>query len=133
MFNTVKSDDQPINVNNLGNLNLDIWSYTVPVLANVVLRYEKESKFVPYIGGGAGGAFTKLDGVGRGDVNGFSSDNSDVVFAYQFKTGVAYNISEKASIDLGYKLFGTGEQTYGSTKVKDVMCHFIGLGFTWKL
>jgi OmpA-OmpF porin, OOP family len=102
-----------------------IWFGQVPVLANLVVRYENTSKFEPYIGGGAGGAYTMIS----------SSDitKSDFVFAYQFKAGCAYNISDTMAIDLGYKFFSTSTQDYEDLgQVKDNFNHFIGLGFTWK-
>ena len=100
------------------------WFGAVPVLANLVFRYENDSKFVPYIGAGAGGAWTMVEGN--------SLNQSTFVFAYQAKAGVAYEISPSMSVDVGYKFFSTAEQKYSGFKVKDVYCHFIGLGLTYK-
>jgi opacity protein-like surface antigen len=103
----------------------DMWLGTVPVLGNVVLRYDNDSKFVPYIGAGAGGAFTMVEGGGV--------DETDFVFAWQLKAGVAFKVSDNMSIDLGYKFFSTADQEYsGGDKLKDIYAHYIGLGFTWK-
>lgn len=102
----------------------DTWVGGIPVLGNVVVRYQNDSKFVPYLGAGAGGAYTMVQGGG--------SDQSDFVFAYQAKLGVAYKINDNMAVDVGYKFFGTAEQSYDNFKLKDVYAHFIGLSFTWK-
>ena len=100
----------------------DAWYGAVPILGNVVFRYENSSGFVPYIGAGAGGAYTMVEGNG--------TDKSDFVFAYQGKVGVAYQISANMAVDVGYKFFGTADQKYDNTKVKDVYAHYIGLSLT---
>jgi len=98
----------------------------VPLLANVVFRYENSTKFVPYLGGGAGGAVSMVSATGT---------DTDTVFAYQAKTGVAYQLTENVMLDLGYKFFSTAEQSYFLTspfKLKDVYNHFVGASLTWK-
>ena len=102
----------------------DAWYGAVPILGNVVFRYENSSGFVPYIGAGAGGAYTMVEGNG--------TDKSDFVFAYQGKVGVAYNISANMAVDVGYKFFGTADQKYDNVKVKDVYAHYIGVSLTVK-
>ncbi len=99
----------------------------IPLLVNVVLRYENSTDFVPYIGGGAGGVFSimKISG---------NSDN-DAVVALQAKAGLIYKIEQNAWLDIGYKLLGTAEQSYqieGVTlKTKDMLNHFIGASVIW--
>ena len=102
----------------------DTWLGTVPVLGNVVFRLENASGFVPYIGAGAGGAYTMVRDGG--------ADDSDFVFAYQGKIGVAYQISPCMALDVGYKFFGTAEQKYDNFKLTDIYNHYIGISLTWK-
>ena len=102
----------------------DTWYGAVPILGNVVFRYENSSGFVPYIGVGAGGAYTMVQGGGN--------DQSDFVFAYQAKVGVAYKISDNMAVDLGYKFFGTAEQKYDNFKLTDIYAHYVGLSITLK-
>ena len=102
----------------------DTWLGAVPILGNVVFRYENSSGFVPYIGVGAGGAYTMVQGGGN--------DQSDFVFAYQAKVGVAYKISDNMAVDLGYKFFGTAEQKYDNLKLTDIYAHYVGLSITLK-
>ena len=100
----------------------------IPVLANVVVRYENRSDWVPYIGAGAGGIFSSLK------ISGTSED--DTVFAWQAKAGVIYKIDENAWLDLNYKLLMAGEQAYqfGSEPLKtdQMLNHFFGLSVIWK-
>ena len=56
-------------------------------------------------------------------------DDDDLVFAYQIGAGVDYAISNRLSLDLGYRFFGTGKP-----KMKDVdgvsvesECHSSGI------
>lgn len=112
MYNGIKDSD-------------DAWLGSVPLIANVVFRFENETKLVPYVGGGGGGAFTTF--------NDWYDSDSDFVFAWQVKAGVAYSMNDNMSVEVVYKLFATGDQEYfDAFKVKDVMAHFIGLGFSWK-
>ncbi len=100
----------------------------IPLLLNVVLRYENQTDFVPYIGAGAGGVMTSLKVSDEKD--------DDIVFAWQGKAGVIYKIDEQAWIDAGYKLLGTEEQNYHLGAVplqnKRMFNHFFGLSVIWK-
>jgi opacity protein-like surface antigen len=100
----------------------------VPLLVNVVFRYENESEFVPYLGLGAGGVLSKLNFSGEKD--------SDTVFAIQAKVGVTYKLTETAWLDANYKFLGTAEQSYTISgmelKTDQVYSHFFGLSVIWK-
>ncbi len=100
----------------------------IPLLANVVVRYENQTDFVPYLGAGAGGVFSSLK------ISDTKDD--DTVFAWQGKVGVIYKIDEQAWLDVGYKLLGTEEQSYrlGAVplKTKQMFNHFFGLSVIWK-
>ena len=99
----------------------------IPLLLNVVLRYQNSTEFVPYLGLGAGGVLStlKISGI---------SDN-DAVVAFQAKAGVIYKIMEEAWLDVGYRLLGTAEQNYqiggAHLKTNDVLNHFVGLTVIW--
>jgi opacity protein-like surface antigen len=103
----------------------------VPLLANVIFRYENRSKFTPYVGVGAGGAGSIFI-FERGSISG---DDSNIMFAWQAKAGVRYQINEKLSVGIAYKYFGTAEQNYrieddgGDLKFRfrDIHTHFVGL------
>jgi opacity protein-like surface antigen len=101
----------------------DVWLGAVPVLGNLVLRYPNSTPFVPFVGIGAGGAFTLLD-------NGDSLEN-DFVFAYQLQGGLNYMLSEDMSLGFTYKYFATADQDYDGIEIEDVHNHFVGLNFSW--
>jgi opacity protein-like surface antigen len=115
MYNGVKNTDST-------------WLGTVPILGNIVLRYDHDNKVIPYIAAGAGGAFTMLEDSNNGE--------TDFVFAWQLKAGVAFKLSDNVSLDLAYKFFSTAEQEYSSggdtLKFKDIYAHYVGLGLTWR-
>ncbi len=100
----------------------------IPVLANVVVRYENPTDFVPYIGAGAGAVMSTLQIAG-------DKDEANVL-AWQGKLGVIYKIDDQAWLDLSYKLLSTGEQEYlvgpAPVRLKEVFNHFFGLSVIWK-
>lgn len=98
----------------------------VPLLANLVFRFENSTGFVPYIGAGAGIAATTVE---IGDV-----DATEKVFAYQAKAGVAYQINPDMMISLGYKFFSTARQDYGdgALYLEHPNASCVALSFTWK-
>jgi opacity protein-like surface antigen len=94
-----------------GDINLS----HLPFILNAVFRYENSSKFVPYIGAGAGGTYTFLDF----NTNGVNDSDGDVVFAWQALAGVRYLFTDNLSIGAGYRYHGTTEGTYNITGVQN--------------
>lgn len=64
--------------------------------------------FVPYIGGGLGGARISVDASGGGQV----IDDDDIVFAYQAAAGIGFAVNKQVTLDLGYKYFATADQSF---------------------
>jgi opacity protein-like surface antigen len=78
---------------------------SVALMANGYYDFRMVSPtFVPYIGGGLGFA--------RVSEKATIIDDSDMVFAYQFATGVGFAISKELTLDLGYKYFATTDPSF---------------------
>lgn len=99
------------------------WLGAVPLMMNIVARFENESPWVPYVGIGGGGALGILD-------DGYDTD-TDLVLAWQVFGGLAYKFSEDMSVNAGYKLFSATSQEYEMADVDETYNHFIGLSFLW--
>jgi opacity protein-like surface antigen len=70
----------------------------VPILANLVFRFENSSPVVPFIGVGAGGTVSMIEGEGDSD--------SDVVPAWQGLAGLQFKLSDAMSAGITYKYLG---------------------------
>lgn len=70
-------------------------------LANVWYDFHNQSAFVPYLGGGVGLGWANgnLDMPGNSSINASSS----AALAFQVGAGVVYDVSDKFSIDVGYR------------------------------
>jgi opacity protein-like surface antigen len=86
----------------------------------------------PYLGGGIGLAALMTTSGSVSGVGKTIDRSEDAVFAYQIGGGVAYDITSKVTLDLGYRFFDTTEgslNTSGSTRSKaDFTSHNILLG-----
>lgn len=102
----------------------------VSLMGNFTFDVPTDTAFVPYVGGGVGGAWLDAD-----DLGGLVSDR-DVVLAYQARAGVRYALSPNASLNLGYRYFGTEEASFdegGQSVDMDYGSHSIMLGLTFRL
>lgn len=101
------------------------------VLANAIYNFSNHSAFTPFVGIGLGagffdsgetvaaGGFTVVD---RGATYNtptleFGPAVSGTVFAWQFKTGVSYDINETVGLVLQYRLIGTTELNTSSSQI----------------
>jgi opacity protein-like surface antigen len=110
----------------------------VPLLADVVLRYDKpDCKWVPYAGAGAGGDISVIDLDDVRAPNGSIVDGagSAAVFAWQAFAGLRYKLNDKMSIGGGYKFFSAGSPTWdvrhtaGDIKAGTARVHSAGVDF----
>ncbi len=63
----------------------------------------ENSRVVPYLGTGLGGANVRLDG----NDTGLTVVDTDFVFAYQFMGGVGFEVTPSTTLTLGYRYFAT--------------------------
>lgn len=102
------------------------WIGHVPILANVILRYENPSPVIPYIGVGAGGAISILEDI---------DTETDFVFAWQGLAGVRFAVSETFSVGIGYKFFATAESEFDMDVVEyeldETFNHAISVNFNF--
>ncbi|HMJ91874.1 MAG TPA: outer membrane beta-barrel protein [Candidatus Acidoferrum sp.] len=113
----------------------------VPLLADVVLRYDKpDCKWVPYIGAGAGGdaSVIMLDHVRAPNGTVVDGSGSELVFAWQAFAGARYKITDQMSIGGGYKFYSASgaswdvRNTAGDIKAGTARVHSLGVDFTMK-
>lgn len=122
-----------------GAARIDASLSHVPLMADIVLRCDRpNSKWVPYIGIGAGGdvSMIALDHVrtGAGVIDGA---DSTIVFACQAFAGIRYKFTEKMSIGAAYKFYDVlddaswnVEHARGDIKIGDAMVHSAVVDFT---
>jgi len=71
------------------------------LMANLYYDFNRDGRWQPYVGVGVGGAQVEVDGA----VGPISFDSDDTVFAYQGLAGVAVGLSDRLSLDVGYRYF----------------------------
>jgi opacity protein-like surface antigen len=123
------------NIDRIGTDSPDASLSHVPFLVNAVLRYETEnSRFIPYIGVGAGGDSSVLI---VDDSLGVDGTDSDVVFACQGMAGLRFRISDSMSVGAGYKFFHAGNPSWhvrnagGEIRFGKSNVHVFGAVFNW--
>ena len=113
----------------------------VPMLANVVFRYDKRDfNWIPYAGAGAGGDFSvfQLDDIRAPYGTVVDGEGSTLVFAWQLFAGVRYKLNEFMSIGAGYKFFSSEgaswdvSHTSGDIEADTAYVHSIGVTFNMK-
>jgi len=133
IFNEVQS------VTGLGNIDAAVGH--VPLLANVVLRYDRPNcKWVPYAGAGVGGdaSLIALDYVTAPNGAVVDGEASTVVFAWQSFAGVRYKITDKISVGASYKYFWSDgaswdvSHTSGDIRTDNAQVHTFLVEFNMK-
>jgi opacity protein-like surface antigen len=102
--------------------DMNLWQ--VPILLNGVYTFQLDSKFKPFLGAGAGGIFTIVEGN--------NDSENDFTFAYQGMAGVKYQISESMDIGVTYKFLGTLDHKFADVKTDAIFSHSILAALTVK-
>lgn len=99
-------------------------------------------KFTPFFTGGLGisrlSAETEIDipenfGGGTNAALSGTSDEDDIVFAYQLGIGGSYRIDSERTFVLGYRYVGTGDANFDGSEVSDISSHEIYIGFRFPI
>lgn len=115
----------------------------ISLLANMVYDFNRGGQFQPYVGAGVG--VTQVDGRSfnnaslPSDLVGF--DDTDTNFAYQVLAGVGVGLSERVTLDVGYRYFAapdlefSGRGLLGVTRdfEADYEHHAATIGLRWGL
>ncbi len=103
----------------------------VPILANVVYTADVTDNIGFYIGAGAGIIWSdaQVDSIGGLNLRGLGNVGDEWNFAAQAKAGVAFKLSEAASLNVGYRLL-YGQDAIGGAD--DSLGHILEGGLTFR-
>jgi len=87
-------------------------------LINGYYDFKNRSAFTPYISAGLGFAQVEFNGLDISGLGFSGSNDEDTVFAYQIGIGVGYAATEKVTIDIKYRYFGTEDSEYDTTEAE---------------
>ena len=107
-----------IAVTSLGTFPVDGDVSSLGFMANGWYDFDTGTDWVPFVGGGVGTAQINAD-IGSVASIPVNFDESDWVFAYQAGAGIGYNLSATATVQLGYRFFGTSDPEFESAGVTD--------------
>jgi opacity protein-like surface antigen len=94
-------------------------------LINGYYNFVNSSAFTPYISAGIGFAQVEFNDLDISSLGFSGSNDEDTVFAYQIGIGVGYAVTEKVTIDVKYRYFGTEDSEYDTTKAEFASNNFL--------
>ena len=94
-------------------------------LINGYYDFVNSSAFTPYISAGLGFAQVKFNNLNISGLGFSGSNDEDTVFAYQIGIGVGYAVTEKVTIDVKYRYFGTEDSEYDTTEAEFASNNFL--------
>ncbi len=112
------------------SLNASGDTSSLALLFNGYYDFANSSAFTPFISVGIGAAKVEANNFNIPGSGSPSFSEDDTVFAYQVGLGVGYAVSEKTSIDLKYRYFGTADPEF-DTSTAEYGSHniYVGLRF----
>lgn len=120
---------------------------TYTAMINAYYDLGRYGAFVPYVGAGIGLAYHKMGEVtfdGNPYLSGIIAGDNDVAFAWSLMAGVAYQVSDRAILDFGYRYVDLGSVasarhdnvgvvTNPKVTVEDITAHEFKIGLRYHL
>lgn len=94
-------------------------------LINGYFDFVNSSAFTPYISAGLGYAQVEFNDLNISGAGFPGTSDDDTVFAYQIGIGVGYAVTEKVTIDVKYRYFGTEDSEYDTTEAEFASNNFL--------
>ena len=121
-------------VKSFNGANASGTSYNYGLMFNLLYDIHTNTKWVPYLGVGAGWFEASFDKVVSGTT---IVDDSDAAFAWQFKGGVAYELKPTMAITLGYRYLDSNDlslvsPTGGNLTADGPQIQNLELGFRYR-
>jgi len=88
---------------------------SIAIMANGWFDFNAAGALHPYIGGGIGGARVEVRDFSAQGTGGGGFTDDDVVLAYQGGAGINFDITDRTTIDLGYRYFATEDPGYNTS------------------
>lgn len=113
-----KNDLDKVSIAGIGEADLTGDVASLALLLNGYYDFKNKSAFTPFISAGLGFAKVELNdfnvpGSGLPDAN-----EDDTVFAYQVGAGVGYAVTQKVSLDVKYRYFGTSDPEFDTAEAE---------------
>lgn len=100
----------------------------ISLMTNVYLDLPLPGGFEVFAGGGIGLVVFDGQAQGTGSLDTADFDDSGYGFAYQFKAGVAYELTRNLQLTAGYRYWASSKVDFGAFELDDVEVHAIDLG-----
>lgn len=123
-------------------LHTSVKSYTM--MLNIYKDFSTFGRITPYVGAGIGAAYHEMDEVyftGNPSLVNRIAGNSDLSLAWSLMAGVGYKITERASLDIGYRYIDLGSidsgrvdsggNVHSAVHVDDLASHEVKVGLRY--
>ncbi|MGA9377688.1 MAG: P44/Msp2 family outer membrane protein, partial [Phormidium sp.] len=111
-FTYARNDAKEREFNDGTSVRIGGYFQTFAYMLNAYYDIPLTKRFRPYIGGGLGAATFSAEDIVEVNTPRFSGSNT--AFAYQFKAGIGYQVTDNVNVFIGYRLLGISGQDFES-------------------
>ena len=116
-------------VNAVDGVNADGSLTTSSLLVNALYDFENSSRWTPYLGAGLGGADIFANEITLGSQ---VLDDDQIVFAYQLKAGIGYDLGKDMALSLDYSYFTADDPQFNGVNA-EYKNHTLAFGLNFAL